>query len=170
MFWAFRLDFVIWYPMYIFYSLCYLLFILFTNTRLATCAGQLVDFPVLIKKLLLSFISSSPYTFNYDDLYSKCAQWRLGFASFWTKKMIYKTDQTLFRWLLLPLYHNIVILGTSLVLGAVHFRHYRRLWMGQWMKKFGLGKKDLYYFPPTSSGVIVSCLLILAVCLMFVMR
>lgn len=69
-----------------------------------------------------------------------------------------------------PLYHNIVILGTSLVLGAVHFRHYRRLWMGQWMKKFGLGKKDLYSFPSTSSGVIVSFLLILAVCLMFVMR
>lgn len=99
MFWAFRLDFVIWYPMYIFYLLFYLLFILFTNTRLATCAGQLVDFPVLIKKLLLSFIPSSPYTFNYDELYSKWAQWGLGFASFWTKKMVYKTDQTLFRWL-----------------------------------------------------------------------
>lgn len=110
--------------------------------------------------MLLSFIPSSPYTFNYDDLYSKWAQWGLGFASFWTKKMVYKTDQTLFRWFsvfkmaagLLPLYHHIVILGASLVLGAVHFRHYRRLWMGQWMKKFGLGKKDLYSFPSTSSG------------------
>ena len=46
--------------MYIFYLLFYLLFILSTNTRLATCAGQLVDFPVLILKKVVIIV----YTFQ----------------------------------------------------------------------------------------------------------
>ena len=48
--WALRLGFFIWYPMYIFYLFSYFLFIIFTNTRLATYAEQLKVFSVLIKK------------------------------------------------------------------------------------------------------------------------
>ena len=92
--------------------------------------------------------------------------------------MLYKTDQTLFRWLFgfqnggesSPFIPSYRYLGDEFCSRRRAFSPLRQTLNGTVDEEIWTWKERSVFFSLTSSRVIVSFLLIVAVCLMFVMR